>query len=174
MSKPVPVDIMCSHHTPIISTLTLTSQSKVVPAMSSKVSHDPKVFWKVKTEPIYQRPPFLDIVDDAPASGPFISHQVLEYIDDTMDDKRDEMKQALISFNFVMKELRDKFGQSKPDILAEHKPINYLGCSGSAAANKVIKTEEFVDQENKTTTSPSPLAKDWTNLLLQLRRDSGQ
>ena len=85
-----------------------------------------------------------------------------------MDDEREEMKQALISFNFGTKELCDKFGQSKPDISAEHEPINYLGCSGSAAANKVIKTEEFVDQKNKTTTSPSPLAKKWINLLLQL------
>ena len=66
-------------HTNCLHPHPLTSQSKVMPAMSSKVSHDPKVFWKVKAE-----------------------------------------------------------------------------------------TEEFVDQENETTTSPSPLVKNWINLLLEL------
>ena len=72
-----------------------------------------------------------------------------------------------------MKELCTKFSESRPEPSADHEPT-CLKCSGSTPASKVVITEEFVDQQNNVITSPSTLANNWIDLLLQLRRDTGQ
>ena len=149
----------------------MTSQSK---AMSSKVSRDPKGVWKVKAEPIIRRsqPSELEMLN-APATGTCISPEVEEYIENNLENEREEIKHALISFNLVMKELHDKFSKSRADISADHEPINCLGCSGSTPANNLLISEE-VDQQNNFVPPPSPLAKNWIDLMLQLRKNTGQ
>ena len=145
VSKPVPATTISHFSTPVISTPTMTSQSK---AMSSKVSRDPKGVWKVKAEPIIRRsqPSELEMLN-APATGTCISPEVEEYIENNLENEREEIRHALISFNLVMKELHDKFSKSRADIPADHAPINCLGCSGSTPANNLLISEE-VDQQN--------------------------
>ena len=100
--------------------------------------------------------------------------EVEEYIENTLENELEEIKHALISFNLVMKELHDKFSKSRADISADYEPINCLGCSGSTPANNLLISEELVDQQNNFVPLPSPLAKNWIDLMLQLRKDTGQ
>ena len=111
---------------------------------------------------------------NAPATGTCISPEVEEYIENNLENEREEIRHALISFNLVMKELHDKFSKSRADISADHEPINCLGCSGSTPANNLLISEELVDQQNNFVPLPSPLAKNWIDLMLQLRKNTGQ
>ena len=64
---------------------------------------------RIKVDPIYGRSQVLENERiTASATGPYISPEVMRYVDDAVDNEREEMKQTLICFNFVLKELRDR------------------------------------------------------------------
>ena len=83
------------------------SQSEIKPAVSCVLNDVLKL--RVKVDPIYGRSQVLENERiTASATGPYISPEVMRYIDDAVDNEREEMKQTLICFNFVLKELRDR------------------------------------------------------------------
>ena len=88
------------------ATTILTSHSEDKPVVSSL---DLKVVFPVKREPIVRRsqPSEIDMAySPGGPTGPCIHPKVLEYIDNTLYNEREDIKQALISFNFVIKEMK--------------------------------------------------------------------
>ena len=88
------------------ATTILTSHSEDKPVVSSL---DLKVVFPVKREPIVRRsqPSEIDMAySPGGSTGPCIPPKVLEYIDNTLYNECEDIKQALISFNFVIKEMK--------------------------------------------------------------------